>query len=122
MRKENNKEYIVRDKEPFVITTTTGYIEADMLGHVLNVTEEMSAKQRSSQRPHRKNKEKTVKSDKSVSQLLQEGFEEEQAMYNLKWYQTAPTACLRSLNVLINKGKSAGRRVVSRVRKLFVND
>lgn len=87
-----------------------------MLGHVLNVTEEMSAKQRSSQRPHRKNKEKTV------SQLLQEGFEEEQAMYNLKWYQTAPTACLRSLNVLINKGKSAGRRVVSRVRKLFVND
>ena len=107
MREETTKERIVR-------TTTTGYIEADMLGHTLNVAEEMRAKQRSSQRPHRK-KEKTV------SELLQEGFEYEQSLYDQKWYQTAPTACLRSIKVLISKGKSAGRRVVGRVRKLFVN-
>ena len=108
MRKETTKERIVR-------TTTTGYIEADMLGHTLNVAEEMRAKQRSSQRPHRK-KEKTV------SELLQEGFDKEQAMYNLKWYQTAPTACLRSIKVLISKGKSIGMSVRGRVRKLFVNE
>ena len=107
MRKENNKEYIVR-------TTTTGYIEADMLGHTLNVAEEMKDKQNKSQRPHRK-KEKTV------SELLQEGFEYEQSLYDQKWYQTAPTACLRSIKVLISKGKSIGLSVRGRVRKLFVN-
>ena len=107
MRKENNKEYIVR-------TTTTGYIEADMLGHTLNVAEEMSAKQRSPQRPHRKR-------EKTVSELLQEGFEYEQSLYDQKWYQTAPTACLRSLKVLKGKGKEIYNRVASRVRKLFVN-
>lgn len=105
MRKETNKEYIVR-------TTTTGYIEADMLGHVINVSEEMSAKQRSSQRPHRKDmKERQYKS----------GLRAALDRYGER-YQTAPTACWRRLNVLINKGKSAGRRVVGRVRKLFVND
>ena len=108
MREENNKEYIVR-------TTTTGYIEADMLGHVLNVSEEMSAKQRSSQRPHRKNKEKTV------SQLLQEGFEEEQAMYNLKWYQTAPTACWRRLKAWQDKKDASVPKYLQGVRKDKLN-
>ena len=103
MRKETNKEYIVR-------TTTTGYIEADMLGHTLNVAEEMSAKQRSSQRPHRKR-------EKTVSELLQEGFEEEQAMYNLKWYQTAPTACWRRLKALISFSNRYGRKLASLMRR-----
>ena len=98
----------------YVRTITTGHIEADMLGQTLIIAEEMKNKQRSPQRPHRK-KEKTV------SELLQEGFEYEQALYNQKWYQTAPTACLRSIKVLISKGKGACRRVVGRVRKLFVN-
>ena len=108
MRKETNKEYIVR-------TTTTGYIEADMLGHVLNVSEEMSAKQKSSQRPHRKNKEKTV------SELLQEGFEYEQALYNQKWYQTAPTACWRRLKRLISFSNKYGRKLASLMRRNKLN-
>ena len=85
-----------------------------MLGHTLNVAEEMSAKQNKPQRPHR---------EKSVSELLQEGFKEEQEQLedDPKWYQTAPTACLRSLKVLKGKGKEIYNRVASHLRKLFVN-
>ena len=101
MRKETTKERIVR-------TTTTGYIEADMLGHTLNVAEEMSAKQNKPQRPHR---------EKSVSELLQEGFKEEQAMYDLKWYQTAPTACWRRLKSLISFSNRYGRKLASLMRR-----
>ena len=99
----------------YVRTITTGHIEADMLGQTLYISEEMKNKQRSSQRPHRKR-------EKTVSELLQEGFEYEQSLYDQKWYQTAPTACLRSIKVLISKGKSIGMSVRGRVRKLFVNE
>ena len=90
MRKETTKERIVR-------TTTTGYVEADMLGHTLNVAEEMKAKQNTPQRPHR---------EKSVSELLQEGFKEEQEQLedDPKWYQTALLEYLR-------KGKALKRLI-----------
>jgi len=107
MRKETTKERIVR-------TTTTGYIEADMLGQTLYISEEMKNKQRSSQRPHRKR-------EKTVSELLQEGFEEEQAMYNLKWYQTAPTACWRRLKSLISFSNRYGRKLASLMRRKRIN-
>ena len=67
MRKENNKEYIVR-------TSTTGYIEADMLGHTLNVAEEMRAKQNKPQRPHRPQlKDYTFMSRSEVAKMIQKG-------------------------------------------------
>ena len=110
MRKETTKERIVR-------TTTTGYVEADMLGHTLNVAEEMKAKQNKPQRPHR---------EKSVSELLQEGFKEEQEQLEddpkwyqtaLKWFQTAPTACLRRLKAWENKRIESVPKYLSGVRK-----
>ena len=93
-----------------VRTTTTGYIEADMLGHTLNIAEEMSAKQRSPQRPHRnKLKGYTFLSRSEVARLVHKGT------------STAPSACWRSLNVLKGKGKEIYSRVASKVRKLFLN-
>ena len=82
-----------------VRTITTGYIEADMLGQTMIISEEMRNKQRSPQRPHRN------------------GMIKSKLKKVLKWFQTAPTACLRSLNVLISKGKSASRSLLGRVRK-----
>ncbi|QOI69090.1 hypothetical protein Mosig_00128 [Pelagibacter phage Mosig EXVC030M] len=110
MRKETTKEYIVR-------TTTTGYIEADMLGHTLNVAEEMSAKQKSSQRPHRGK----LKDSHPLKDLEkpQSGLRRALNRYGQR-YQT-PSACWRSLKVLKGKGKVIYTRVVNRVRKLFVN-
>ena len=100
MRKESNKEYIVR-------TTTTGYIEADMLGHVINVSEEMSAKQKSSQRPHRKDmKERQYKS----------GLRAALDRYGER-YQTAPTACWRRLKSLISFSNRYGRKLASLMRR-----
>ena len=62
MRKETTKEYIVR-------TTTTGYIEADMLGQTLYISEEMKNKQNTSQRPHRNDmKESKLRAAKKWSQ------------------------------------------------------
>ena len=103
----------MRDKTTMkhVRTTTTGYIEADMLGHTLNIAEEMSAKQRSPQRPHRK------KMKQRISEMYIRGKLKEL----LEWSQTAPTACLRSLKVLKGKGKEIYNRVASCLRKLFVN-
>ena len=86
-----------------VRTTTTGYIEADMLGQTLIIAEEMKNKQRSPQRPHRN------------------GMIEDKLSGVLKWFQTAPTACLRSLKVLKGKGKEIYNRTTSCLRKLFVN-
>ena len=86
-----------------VRTTTTGYIEADMLGQTLIIAEEMKNKQRSPQRPHRN------------------GMIRSKLSGVLKWFQTAPTACLRSLKVLKGKGKEIYNRVASHLRKLFVN-
>jgi len=96
MRKETTKERIVR-------TTTTGYIEADMLGQTLYISEEMKNKQNTPQRPHRN------------------GMKESKLSGVLEWSQTAPTACLRSLKVLKGKGKEIYSRVASHLRKLFLN-
>jgi len=84
-------------------TTTTGYIEADMLGHTLNIAEEMKVKQNIPQRPHRN------------------GMIKNKLSGVLKWFQTAPTACLRRLKVLKGKGKEIYIRTTSYLRKLFVN-
>ena len=88
--------------EKYVRVVSTGHAEADMLGQVLLW---LDKRQNSnlSQRPHR------GKQTKSIFRVV------------VKCIQTTPSACWRSLNVLINKGKSAGRRVVGEVRKLFVN-
>ena len=82
-----------------VRTTTTGYIEADMLGHTLNIAEEMSAKQRSPQRPHRN------------------GMKESKLKKVLKWFQTAPTACLRSLKAWQDKKDANVPKYLSGLRR-----
>ena len=87
----------------YVKTTTTGHIEADMLGQTLIIAEEMKAKQNTPQRPHREN------------------MKESKLSGVLKWSQTAPSACLRSLKVLKGKGKEIYNRMASHLRKLFVN-
>ena len=86
-----------------VRTTTTGYIEADMLGQTMIIAEEIRGKQNMPQRPHRN------------------GMIKRKLKKVLKWFQTAPTACLRSLKVLKGKGKEIYNRVASHLRKLFVN-
>ena len=102
MRKETKR--IVR-------TYTTGIFEADMLGHLINVSEEARDKQNNPQPPHSKKlKERQYKS----------GLRAALDRYGERSH-TAPTACWRSLNVLINKGNVIYTRVVNRVRKLFVN-
>ena len=104
MRKEKNKEYIVN-------TTTTGYIEADMLGHCMVIAEEMSAKQKSSQRPHRK--------EKSVSELLREGFVIEKHQRDLEEeLEEASNGALRSLIVLKYKIKYIGVWLKIAMRKV----
>ena len=87
----------------YVRTNTTGYIEADMLGQTLTIAEEIRGKQNMPQRPHRN------------------GMIKRKLKKVLKWFQTAPTACLRSLKVLKGKGKEIYNRVASHLRKLFVN-
>ena len=91
----------MRDKTTMkhVRTTTTGYIEADMLGHTLNIAEEMSAKQRSPQRPHRN------------------GMKESKLKKVLKWFQTAPTACLRSLKAWQDKKDANVPKYLSGLRR-----
>jgi len=65
----------------YVRTTTTGYIEADMLGQTISISEEMSDKQNTPQRPHRGDMIKN-----KLSEVL-------------KWSQTAPTALLRKFRL-----------------------
>ena len=91
----------------YVKTTTTGHIEADMLGQTLIIAEEMKAKQNTPQRPHR------GKMKQRISEMYIRGKIKEA----IEWSQTAPTACLRSLKVLKGKGKEIYSRVASRVRK-----
>ena len=88
---------------------TTGHVEADMLGQVyLWISERKN--RGLSQRPHRnKLKGYTFLSRSEVARMIQSGT------------QTAPSACLRSLNVLKGKGKEIYSRVASKVRKLFRN-
>ena len=68
-----------------VRTSTTGYIEADMLGQTLTIAEEIRGKQNMPQRPHR------------------HGMIKRKLKKVLKWFQTAPTACLRSLKAWQDK-------------------
>ena len=99
------------DTMKYVKTTTTGHIEADMLGQTLIIAEEMKAKQNTPQRPHRGKMKQRI-SEMYIRGKLKEAVE---------WSQTAPSACLRSLKVLKGKGKEIYNRVASHLRKLFVN-
>ena len=81
-----------------VRTYTTGIFEADMLGHSINVVEEMREKQNKPQRPHRK--------EQSVSELLREGYEIEKHQRDLEEeLEEASNGALRSLIVLKYKIK-----------------
>ena len=101
----------MRDKqtEKHVRVVSTGHAEGDMLGQILLWIDKRE-NSKLSQRPHKKKlKGYTFMSRSEVARMIQSGT------------QTAPTACLRSLNVLINKGKVIYTRVINRVRKLLVN-
>ena len=103
MREETTKERIVR-------TTTTGYIEADMLGHTLNVAEEMKDKQNTSQRPHRPQlKDYTFMSRSEVAKMIYKGT------------STAPSACWRRLKALISFSNRYGRKLASLMRRKRIN-
>ena len=86
---------------------TTGYIEADMLGQTLNIAEEMKAKQNTSQRPHRKKKYMRI-SELYIWMKLKEA---------VKWFQTAPTACLRSLKAWQDKKDANVPKYLSGLRR-----
>ena len=91
----------------YVRTNTTGHIEADMLGQTLIIAEEMKAKQNTPQRPHRK------KMKQSISEMYIRGKLKEA----VKWFQTAPTACLRSLKAWQDKKDASVPRYLSGLRK-----
>ena len=82
-----------------VRTTTTGYIEADMLGQTMIIAEEMRGKQNMPQRPHRN------------------GMIKRKLKKVLKWFQTAPTACLRSLKAWQDKKDADVPKYLSGLRK-----
>ena len=94
MRKKKQQEYV----RPI----TTGHVEADMLGQCYLWLSERTNKQ-IAHRSHRKT------------------YKRRQPKRLSEWSLTAPTACLRSLKVLIDKGKVLYTRVASRVRKLIIN-
>ena len=91
----------------YVRTNTTGHIEADMLGQTLIIAEEMKAKQNTPQRPHRK------KMKQSISEMYIRGKLKEA----VKWFQTAPTACLRSLKAWQDKKDANVPKYLSGLRK-----
>jgi hypothetical protein len=91
----------------YVRTTTTGHIEADMLGQTLIIAEEMKAKQNTPQRPHRK------KMKQSISEMYIRGKLKEA----VKWFQTAPTACLRSLKAWQDKKDANVPKYLSGLRR-----
>ena len=95
----------------YVRTITTGHIEADMLGQTLNIAEEMSAKQRSPQRPHRKKMKQTI-SEMYIRGKLKEA---------VKWFQTAPSACWRRLKAWENKKIESTPKYLQGVRKDKLN-
>ena len=82
-----------------VRTTTTGYIEADMLGQTLTIAEEIRGKQNKPQRPHRN------------------GMIKDKLKKVLKWFQTAPTACLRSLKAWQDKKDASVPKYLHGLRK-----
>ena len=83
----------------YVRNITTGHIEADMLGQTLNIAEEIRGKQNTPQRPHRN------------------GMIKRKLKKVLKWFQTAPTACLRRLKAWENKRIESVPKYLSGVRK-----
>ena len=87
----------------YVRTTTTGYIEADMLGHTLNIAEEVSDKQNTPQRPHRN------------------GMIRSKLKKVLKWFQTAPTACWRRLKAWQDKKDASVPKYLHGLRKDKLN-
>ena len=82
-----------------VRTNTTGYIEADMLGQTLTIAEEIRGKQNMPQRPHRN------------------GMIKRKLKKVLKWFQTAPTACLRSLKAWQDKKDADVPKYLSGLRR-----
>ena len=94
MRKNNNKG-IVR-------TFTTGHIEGDMLGQVYLWLSERTNR-RYPQRPHR-----TYKRRPSPESKVRVFFRA-----TVEWFQTAPTACWRS----IKYANKYGRRLASVMRR-----
>ena len=82
-----------------VRTSTTGYIEADMLGQTLTIAEEIRGKQNMPQRPHRN------------------GMIKRKLKKVLKWFQTAPTACLRSLKAWQDKKDADVPKYLSGLRR-----
>ena len=95
------------DTMKYVRTTTTGHIEADMLGQTLIIAEEMKSKQNTPQRPHRK------KMKQSISEMYIRGKLKEA----VKWFQTAPTACLRSLKAWQDKKDANVPKYLSGLRR-----
>ena len=91
----------------YVRTTTTGHIEADMLGQTLIIAEEMKAKQNTPQRPHR------GKMKQRISEMYIRGKLKEA----VKWFQTAPTACLRSLKAWQDKKDANVPKYLSGLRR-----
>ena len=83
----------------YVSTNTTGYIEADMLGQTLTIAEEIRGKQNMPQRPHRN------------------GMIKDKLKKVLKWFQTAPTACLRSLKAWQDKKDADVPKYLSGLRR-----
>ena len=82
-----------------VRTTTTGYIEADMLGQIMIIAEEMRGKQNTPQRPHRN------------------GMIKNKLSGVLKWFQTAPTACWRRLKAWQDKKDADVPKYLSGLRR-----
>lgn len=98
-----------KQTEKHVRVASTGHAEGDMLGQVLLWIDKRE-NSKLSQRPH-----KITKRTRKLN------ISERYIRVAFKWSLTAPTACWRSLIVLINKGKVIYTKVVNRVRKLFVN-
>ena len=90
-----------------VRTTTTGYIEADMLGQTLTIAEEIRGKQNKPQRPHRKKKYMRI-SELYIWMKLKAA---------VKCIQTAPTACLRSLKAWQDKKDADVPKYLSGLRR-----
>ena len=90
MRKNNNKGNV----RPI----TTGYIEADMLGQVYLWLSERTNR-RIPQRPHR-----TYQRVRQPESKVRVCFRA-----TIEWFQTAPTACLRSIRDRISKMRKQKR-------------
>ena len=105
------------NKTERIVRVSTGHAEADMLGQVYMYLAERKNRGLS-QRPHRKKlKGYTFMSRSEVARMIHKRKKNISELY----LNELASSCLRSLIVLINKGKVIYTRVVNRVRKLFVN-